>query len=100
MSKYQTVFNDEMPPDMYDLGIETGEKYEQERIIKLLEKMPMMVYYAVANNGRILDKPCSPVVIELEAAIALIKEENKATSWTSRPLTEEDIESYGLEGEK
>jgi len=75
MSEYQTIFNDEMPPDMYDLGIEIGKEDEQERIIKLLEKMPMMVYYAVANNGRILDKPCSPVVIEREAAIALIKGE-------------------------
>jgi hypothetical protein len=36
---------------------------EQARIIKLLEEMPMMIYYAVAHNGRILDKPCSPVVI-------------------------------------
>jgi hypothetical protein len=27
-----------------------------------------------------------------------VKGENKATIWTSRPLTEEDEEHYGLEG--
>lgn len=37
MSEYETVFNDEMPPDMFDLGIETGKEWEQARIIKLLE---------------------------------------------------------------
>ena len=36
MSKYETVFNDETPPDMYDLGIETGKEWEQERILKVL----------------------------------------------------------------
>ena len=54
-----------------------GVTAERERIIKLLEEMPMMIYYAVAHNGRILDKPCSPVVIEREAAIALIEGEGQ-----------------------
>jgi len=35
-----------------------------------------------------------------ERCAALIKGENKTNPWTSRPITEEDIEHYGLEGEK
>jgi hypothetical protein len=36
MNEYETVFNDEMPPDMYDLGYESGHEEEQERILKAL----------------------------------------------------------------
>lgn len=32
-------------------------------------------------------------------SVVLIKGENKATRWTDRPLTAEDKEAYGLEGE-
>jgi hypothetical protein len=73
-------------------GYHQGKKDQQEHIIKLLEE---------ASKPKCDSEACNCWDIQgLEEAIALIKGENKATSWTNRPLTEEDIESYGIEGEK
>jgi hypothetical protein len=71
---------------------ERGVADEQARIIKLLERiMPERI---AKSEGR----PVSPTV-GIQETIALIKGENKTNLWTSRPLTEEDEEHYGLEGE-
>jgi hypothetical protein len=69
---------------MYDNDIDGAVSAERERIIKLLE----------GDDGqKIMCLKCSDEIV------ALIKGENKTNPWTSRPLTEEDEEHYGLEGE-
>jgi hypothetical protein len=74
-------------------GIVEIEAEVEERIIKLLEKEynDTIEFFGIALAKRELD-----LLIKL---IALIKGENKTNPWTSRPLTEEDKEHYGLEGE-
>jgi len=54
---------------------------EHERIIKLLDENHLTA------------------ASELIEQDALSRGENKANPWTSRPLTEEDVEHYGLERE-
>jgi hypothetical protein len=68
----------------WDKGFVSGAKAERDRIIKLLESQAA------------IDKHL-PFLVHL---IALIKGESKTNPWTTRPLTEEDVEHYGLEGEK
>jgi hypothetical protein len=69
---------------LYLTGVERGKKDERERIIKLLEN----------ECSTFHSYPC-----DCTEQIALIKGENANTSWTSRPLTEEDKEHYRLEGD-
>ena len=88
---------EDMANAMFDRWLEQHDaevtKATEEHIIKLLEKEynDTIEFFGIALAKRELD-----LLIKL---IALIKGENKTNPWTSRPLTEEDIEHYGLEGE-
>lgn len=70
--------------------INYGAKREYARILKLLEANRVPCDCGDA---------CEQFDAGFDEAIALIKGENKTNSWTSRPLTEEDKEHYGLKGE-
>jgi hypothetical protein len=73
----------------YTTGFYDGQRAERERIIKLLEGIDYL-------SDCCFQPDCCVTTGEL---IALIKGEKKGNLWTSRPLTEEDKEHYGLEGE-
>lgn len=72
------------------LAFEDGVNWERARVIKLLEDEKFILPEGI-HEGLTL--------MPIQDAIALIKGENKTNPWTSRPLTEEDKEHYGLKGE-
>jgi hypothetical protein len=76
----------------YRQGYQEGWAYAEERIIELIEDNDWE-FTIIGEDG---------VKYELgDTLITLIKEEDKTNPWTSRPLTEEDIEHYGsIKGEK
>jgi len=74
--------------------IERVRVEERERIIKLLEEQKKTYSSPkYSTTGGFVEN------FALDQAIELIKGENKTNPWTSRPLTDEDKEHYGLEGE-
>jgi hypothetical protein len=62
---------------LLDLAHLGGMRDEQLRIVKLIENMPWQTYYAVANDGNILDTVSMPKVLERDKVLALIKGEQK-----------------------
>jgi hypothetical protein len=85
-------------------GRKEGIYLENERIVALIPKIVSEIenHEIWGSTGR-----CSKcgtlgnyrIAHRVEIVTALIEGENKITRWTDRPLTEEDKESYGLEGE-
>lgn len=80
MSEYQTVFNNEMPPDMYDMGYESGHDEEQERILKALNSADFTIEVfewfsqMIPHSEPLNDDAVTDLAQRL---IALIKGENK-----------------------
>ena len=80
-------------------------KATEERIIKLLEeemeRIRLMDGYPATNALANIRGPLIKADGKKgnETVSLLTDGESKTNPWTSRPLTEEDIEHYGLEGE-